>query len=524
LIEGNTLAVEAVPEPDIGARDSANSSLLIEGTQEDQIPAKDYAVELGWNNDFDLGALDEPPRLRVLAYQDDLDRTAKKITTAARTSIEESGSNMLYLCFGFLEWRDSETAQASQAPLLIMPVTIEREKAPRNKGWVYQIQYSSEDLTTNLSLVEKMKRDFAVAIPFLREEDTPSSYADAVREATSNRPGWQVKNFLTLALLSFGKLLMFLDLDPARWPAKNRITNHSIIKDLFEGVKASSLAFPDEYQIDDENLQVSVPRLFYDADSSQHSALIDALNGKNLVIEGPPGTGKSQSITNLIASALLKGKSVLFIAEKLAALEVVYRRLDAIGLGLFCLELHSHKTQKRELLNGLERRLSARNTFAGAPNLEYKLSQAKETKTQLNKYVRLLNMPHPQFGSTTFDIIWARHRAAMALPGNVPDLDSLMIRDQERLGRPAYERGKHATDLFAVMTNEMFQKWPVLKDHPWYGVESVDIGYAEQADLLRLVRSGSDFGERLCRCRREAPRTRIRTCRDSGRVGVVPLS
>jgi hypothetical protein len=494
LMEGNAFAVEAVPEPDGVVRRSGDSHLLTDDAQEeDKIPAKDYAAELGWSTDFDLDSPDEPPRLRVLAYQDDLDRTAKKITTTARTSIEESGANMLYLCFGFLEWKDSETVQASHAPLLIMPVTIDREKAPRNQGWVYQIQYSSEDLTTNLSLVEKMKRDFGVAVPYLREEDNPSSYADAVRETISSRPGWQVKNFLTLALLSFGKLLMFLDLDPTRWPAKARITDHSVIKNLFEGVKASGVTFPDEYPIDDEDLKMPVPRLFYDADSSQHSALIDALNGKNLVIEGPPGTGKSQSITNLIAAALLKGKSVLFIAEKLAALEVVYRRLDAIGLGLFCLELHSRKTQKRELLNGLERRLSARNTFGGAPNLEYKLSQAKETRGQLNKYVRLLNLPHPKFGSTTFEIIWAKHRAAMALPGNVPDLDSLMIRDEERLSRPAYERGRHATDLFAVMTKEMFEKCPILTEHPWYGVESADMGYAEQADLLRLVRSGIDL-------------------------------
>lgn len=124
---------------------------------------------------------------------------------------------------------------------------------------------------------------------------------------------------------------MFLDLDPTRRPAKARITDHSVIKNLFEGVKASGVTFPDEYPIDDEGLKMPVPRLFYDADSSQHSALIHALNGKNLVIEGPPGTGKSQSFTNLIAAALLKGKSVLFIAEKLAALEVVYGRLDAIG-------------------------------------------------------------------------------------------------------------------------------------------------------------------------------------------------
>ena len=305
LMEGNPFTVEAVPEPD-GLVRGSGGPLIDDAQEEDKIPAKDCAAELGWSTDFDLDSPDEPPRLRVLAYQDDLDRTAKKITTTARTSIEESGANMLYLCFGFLEWKDSEIAQASHAPLLIMPVTIEREKAPRNQGWVYQVQYSGEDLTTNLSLVEKMKRDFGVAVPYLREEDSPSSYADAVREAISSRPGWQVTNFLTLALLSFGKLLMFLDLDPTRWPAKARITDHSVIKNLFEGVKASSVTFPDEYPIDDEDLKMPVPRLFYDADSSQHSALIDALNGKNLVIEGPPGTGKSQSITNLIAAALLK--------------------------------------------------------------------------------------------------------------------------------------------------------------------------------------------------------------------------
>lgn len=175
---------------EICRRAKRDAHLLTDDAQEeDKIPAKDYATELGWSTDFDLDSPDEPPTtMRVLAYQDDLGRIAKKITTTARTSIEESGANMLYLCSGFLEWKDSETVQASHAPLLIMPVTIDREKASRNQGWVYQIQYSSEDLTTNLSLVEKMKRDFGVAVPYLREEDNPSSYADAVREAISSRP------------------------------------------------------------------------------------------------------------------------------------------------------------------------------------------------------------------------------------------------------------------------------------------------------------------------------------------------
>ena len=106
LIEGNTLTVEAVPEPDGIASGSGDSFRLTDDAQEDRIPAKDYAPEFGWSTDFDLDSPDELPRLRVLAYQDDLDRTAKKITTTARTSIEESGANMLYLCFGFLESKD----------------------------------------------------------------------------------------------------------------------------------------------------------------------------------------------------------------------------------------------------------------------------------------------------------------------------------------------------------------------------------------------------------------------------------
>jgi len=142
---------------------------------------------LGWETGFELPAtLDRPARLRVLAYQDDLDRAAKKIGSTARTSIEETGANVLHLCFGFLEWTESDSSNTTQAPLLIMPVILEREKAPQNRGWVYQVQHSGEDLTTNLSLVEKMRRDFGVAIPHLREDETPSSYADAVREAIAN--------------------------------------------------------------------------------------------------------------------------------------------------------------------------------------------------------------------------------------------------------------------------------------------------------------------------------------------------
>ena len=508
LIDGNTLQLEAVPDP---VRDKSGIPPIPRiGNVEDDlrvendVPPKDQAAKSGWRVDFDLDLwTEESPRLRVLAYTEELDSKCRKLATMARTAIEESGANLLYLCFGFLEWKDGDADQSCFAPLLILPVMMEREKSQKGTKWIYNLQYSGEDLPSNLSLIEKLRRDFALELPMLSDEDTPSSYMKAVSKAISDKQDWHVRNQLTLALLGFGKLLMFLDLDPSRWPSTNRITNHEVIRALFEGTRTSQSAFPDEYAIDEYEREGAVPSLFYDADSSQHSALIDALLGKNLVVEGPPGTGKSQTITNLIACALSEGKSVLFVAEKMAALEVVSRRLNAIGLGFFCLELHSHKTQKREMLSDLEQRLSARDSFGDATSLEYKLEQIRQTKLQLNAYVRVLNTPHPHFGSTTFEIIWARHRAALGLPELTVKVDTLLIRDHERLARSSYEQGKHATNLFSVLTAEIVEHWPTLKDHPWYWLQNSELGYVEQSELVQLISSiitcGHNFNASLQR-------------------------
>ena len=147
----------------------------------------------------------------------------------------------------------------------------------------------------------------------------------------------------------------------------------------------------------DKKVYLKYP-LIDDADSSQHSALIDAINGKNLVIEGPPGTGKSQTITNLIAAAISQGKKVLFVAEKLAALEVVKRRLDAAGLGEFCLELHSHKSQKRKVITEIESRLSSHGRFRKPKTINVDISRYEELKTELKDYADLINQQWKKTG------------------------------------------------------------------------------------------------------------------------------
>jgi Protein of unknown function (DUF4011)/AAA domain len=351
LRDNERLTFFPVPEPEISGREMPS--------------AKNYATSLGWNTAFDLDEVNGKAveSLPVLLYPEQLGTLSRKIASAAKTAIDESGANMLFLVFGFLEWYESDDSeQPHLAPLVVLPVVLDRGGG-KSRAIEVVLQYSGEEIETNLSLVEKMRRDFGLEMPPLEGEDTPETYFEKFRPILALKKRWRVKRHLTLAFLSFGKLLMYRDLDPKTWPGGQSIAKHPLVRELFEGTKNPSIERAEEFSIDAPELADEVPNLIRDADSSQHSALIHALRGQNLVIEGPPGTGKSQTITNLIAAALAKGKTVLFVAEKLEALKVVRSRLDEAGLGIFCLEVHSHKTQKGALLRDLEQRCKLRGSM-----------------------------------------------------------------------------------------------------------------------------------------------------------------
>jgi hypothetical protein len=307
--------------------------------------------------------------IQTLLYPYELETRLKSLLQISESAIQEMGANILYLSFGFIEWFDINHDKARIAPLFLVPVRLHKGRLnPKTKTYEYTLTYSGEDIITNLSLREKLRIDFSMALPELDENTEPEGYfEEVVALIKENQPSWRLRRFISLSLLNFSKLLMYLDLDPSRWPKGASIIEHPVVSRFLGGYNANQDAeansngdfgFGEEYPIDDiDNIHALYP-LIDDADSSQHSALIDAVDGKNLVIEGPPGTGKSQTITNLIAAAMAQGKKVLFVAEKLAALEMVRRRLDAAGLGEFCLELHSHKAQKRKVLDEIEYRLN----------------------------------------------------------------------------------------------------------------------------------------------------------------------
>jgi transcription elongation GreA/GreB family factor/very-short-patch-repair endonuclease len=367
-----------------------------------------YARECSIGTSVDLGKPTQARRhtdLQVVAYPSDLERSARKISTEARTVVEETGTNMLYLVFGFLEYYDSDDSeQAVQAPVLSMPVTLTKgDLDPDTRTYRYNLAYSGDDIAENFTLREKLRQQFRLELPELDEADTPETYLQKIKTAVSKRRRWTVRRQLTLAFLSFGKLAIWADLDPERAPA---LLKSPLLADIFKGgTAAGGSGFHAEDYAIDAHQRADLP-LIYDADSSQHSALIDVLDGKSLVINGPPGTGKSQTITNIVATAMAEGKKILFVSEKMAALNVVKQRLENVGLGDFCLELHSNKTQKKQLLENIERRINKR--FSSPSAYERQLEVLRERKATLNAYAQLQGSKVAnRLDMTVHEVFWA---------------------------------------------------------------------------------------------------------------------
>ena len=278
-----------------------------------------------------------------------LQKKLKSLYYEAKEYEEEQGVNILFVALGFVKWYEDDKSDIERyAPLVLLPVELIRDGA-KDK---YKLRPRDEDLFTNISLKLWLKEQNNIELPDLPEEDPWSytEYCQRVSQAISHESRWGVlKDDVVLGFFSFNKFLLWRDLDPANWPAGHSLLDHPIVQRLL--MPPPNIGEPDPPIVDPDELidDFFTPQdLVYvvDADSSQTEAIQTVLSGKDLVIQGPPGTGKSQTITNIIAAAVAEGKSVLFIAEKMAALNVVHDRLTKVGLNATCLELHSRKATK----------------------------------------------------------------------------------------------------------------------------------------------------------------------------------
>ena len=358
-------------------------------------------IELGDKSNFDIH-LDE--YLQTLHYSDELEKILKSIELQSRSIMQVTGSNMLYLVLGVLEWREVDKPdEVVKSPLITVPVSLKRMAFnSKTNTYDYTLSYTGEIIDTNESLAQKLFNDFKIKLPALTEESSFNNYIKEVKKICLAQNHWTIKREVALDFLQFGKVLMYKDLEHT-----DKLIKNDVLRDIFLGTSCTSSYAVGEYDIDKELLKQKMP-LVLDADSSQHSAMIDVLQGKNVVIEGPPGSGKSQIIANLIALLMNKGKKILFVSEKKVALEVVYQRLEQVGLGDFCMELHSHKTDKVAFLQSLNKRIVGKYGFPYRyEKIEQELSY---TKQQLSNYVDTLHLTYGSDNKSIFENIWLREK------------------------------------------------------------------------------------------------------------------
>lgn len=292
-------------------------------------------------------------------YQTETDtrNTLKNIYRASKNAIEETGANALYLAIGTLRWYETEISEKSRyAPILMLPVEMVYKKGD------YYIRTRDEEITLNITLIEFLRQNFEINIPGLNPLPTDEHGVDVkkifaiIREVLKNKKRWDVEEECILGVFSFSKFLMWNDIHNHR----QELLENNIVCSLVE----QKLTFTpsqviSELKDKDKEVKPSDLALPVPVDSSQMAAVMAAGQGHSFILYGPPGTGKSQTITNLIANALFQGKRVLFVAEKMAALNVVQKRLEKINLGPFCLEMHSNKITKRHVLEQLKKAMEA---------------------------------------------------------------------------------------------------------------------------------------------------------------------
>lgn len=501
LLDEYELAFDAVPLPPRSERAgrSATSDADEDSPPGSPISAVEWAKRVGLPHHFDASVEDsdthDGDKLLAALYLSELDTVLKHLYKKANSAVQETGANILYLACGFLEWYDREDSDKKKlAPLYLVPVQLTKVSSRKAD---FTLSYTGENVLSNLSLREKLRIDFGIELPDAADANSAEWYFEDVSERVQDEPRWKVHRFVSLGLFHFSTLLMYQDLDPDRWPADNSLLAHPLISEFLGGGSSrgdddesgyAKLTFGTEYEID--TLDTQKYSLIYDADSSQHSALVDAIDGKNLVIEGPPGTGKSQTITNLIAAAMADGKTVLFVAEKLAALEVVKDRLDAAGLADFCLELHSHNTRKRNVLDSIEYRVNAQERYVDVSYaFSTKLNEYQTRRDRLNEHSESVNRVWRGTERTPHQIFTTAVRLREAAAGgSLFDENTSIDIDNYT---PAAHREIHDAvstfeTLYAAVEGSAGANVSV-RHHPWWGVSGKHLQSFDDRRLHRAL-------------------------------------
>lgn len=438
-----------------------NYQILANPTQHKIEPNADELYDSSqWEEDLRELIINELENKKLRSYltENELQDALKFIYRTSRTAIEENGANSLFLVLGVLKWYEStKSVKPRFAPILLLPVDIIRRGGTNR----YTIRTRDEEIILNITLVELLKQQFGInlsgLVPLPKDEtgvDVKKIFA-AIRICIRNMKGWDVVEESLLGLFSFNKFVMWNDIHSNA----DKLKENAIVASLME----NRLLWQDDVpEVDAREIDktcapddFSIP---VDVDSSQLEAVIESGEGKSFILHGPPGTGKSQTITNMIANALYKGKRVLFVAEKMAALSVVQDRLTKIGLDPFCLELHSNKVTKSHFLGQLQKAIEAIHI---QPPTEFKETSAQlfERRKQLINYMEALHHPHSS-GLSLYDCI----TNYLSIQGDELSFDASLLDSitKEKL-QTFYEKIQELDTVFLITGHP--------QEHPLKGIE-----------------------------------------------------
>lgn len=416
-------------------------------------------------------------------------KTLIKLKQRSREFMDNKGMNALFLVFGFLHWKENGIeGQEMRSPLILVPVTIMQSKLTDP----IFLSKSDEDPICNIALQQKLNNDFNISLPEYEDNMDIAEYLTNVEMMCKN-VGWSVESdSAVLSMLNYLKMPMYIDIQAH----EDIIKNHFLVRTLNGETSFYDYdSIPDLKRVDHDKID---PRSVYsvvDADSSQQDAIYLAKNGTSFVLQGPPGTGKSQTITNIIAELLGQGKKVLFVSEKMAALQVVYRRLVSTGLGAFCLTLHNPNAKRKEIIEQLETSMNLLNSKVVISNDAIrKLKELETAREELNDYVKQVNQTISPLDDTIYHV-----NGVIAKYDSFPDIDYVHENADKVTPEELLKMENALSEFVRIIEIQGYQS-----DNPWVGCTERNINHifrqrfnARVAEIISFLDQGINLCEEI---------------------------
>ena len=388
-------------------------------------------------------------------------KTLKQMRSKSRLALDEQGTNILYLVSGFVEWKEKNDTSSPwiKSPLILVPVSLVLESI----NTPYILKKYDDDIVVNPTLAYLFERDYGIILPtFDPDEESLEEFMDSM-EKLVDRKGWRVIRENSLGLVSFLKINMYKDL----CNNEDNVKSNPIIR-AFAGEDSELDEIPEElYNYDHDSIPSIDTYQVVNADSSQQDAILLSQKGVSFVMQGPPGTGKSQTITNIIAQGLADGKRILFVSEKAAALEVVYKRLSEVHLDDFCLALHNYKANKKEVLDELAKSLELSPIKVKAEETA-KLTELDTLKEFLGQYVSDIHEEKMPLEMSLYEV----YGALVALEDTI-ELP-LQLKSVENMTKDQVNRLGLLVADFDKAKNNLGEQW---YKNPWNGTNIVNVTY-----------------------------------------------